>query len=285
MRFQLIDAAKEEFLVQRLCKVLGVSSSGYFAWRSRPASSRQREDLVLLAHIRSSFALSHETYGSPRMTRELQDSGLSVGRRGTARLMRENGLRARQRRRVKRTTDSHHALPAAPNLIDQDVSAERPNEKWGADISDVWTAEGWLYLAVVLDLFARRVVGWAVSDRIHKELALEALRKALAIRRPQEGLIHHSDRGSQYCSLAYQAELSKHGILISMSGRGNCYDNAAVETFFKTLKSEMVWRTVFQSRAEAKDAIAGYIDGFYNPVRRHSTLDFISPAQFERQAA
>ncbi len=285
MRFQLIDAAKEEFPVQRLCKVLGVSSSGYFAWRSRPASSRQRKDLVLVAHIRSSFALSHETYGSPRMTRELQDSGLSVGRRRTARLMRENGLRARQRRRFKRTTDCHHALPVAPNLIDQDFSAERPNEKWGADISYVWTGEGWLYLAVVLDLFARRVVGWAVSDRIHNELALEALRKALAIRRPQEGLIHHSDRGSQYCSLAYQAELRTHGILISMSGRGNCYDNAAVETFFKTLKSEMVWRTVFQSRAEAKDAIAGYIDGFYNPVRRHSTLDFISPAQFERQAA
>jgi putative transposase len=285
MRFQLIDVAKKDFPVQRLCKVLGVSPSGSFAWRRRPASPRQRKGLVLLAHIRSAFALSNETYGSPRMTRELHDNGLSVGRRRTARLMRENGLKARPKRRFKRTTDSHHAFPVAPNLLDQDFSAERPNEKWGADISYVWTGEGWLYLAVVLELFARRVVGWAVSGRLHKELALEALRKALAIRRPSGGLIHHSDRGSQYCSAAYQAELTKRGILISMSGTGNCYDNAVVETFFKTLKAELIWRTVFQTRAEAEEAIARYIDGFYNPIRRHSTLDFMSPAQFERQAA
>ena len=197
MRFQLIDEAKEEFPVQRLCQVLEVSPSGYFAWRSRPASPRQREDLVLLAHIRSAFTLSNETYGSPRMTRELQDEGLKVGRRRTARLMRENGLKARQKQRFKRTTDSHHAFPIAPNLLEQNFSAERPNQKWNADISYVWTREGWLYLAVVLDLFARRVVSWAVSDRLHKELALEALRKAVAIRRPREGLTHHADRGSQ----------------------------------------------------------------------------------------
>jgi putative transposase len=284
MRFQLIDAAKEDFPVTRLCQVLGVSPSGYFAWRSRPASPRQREDLVLLAHIRSAFARSHGTYGSPRLTRELQDEGLEVGRRRTARLMRENGLKARQKRRFKRTTDSHHAFPVAPNLLDQDFSAGRPNQKWNADISYVWTSEGWLYLAVVLDLFARRVVGWAVSDRLHQELALEALRKALAIRRPSAGLIHHADRGSQYCSIEYQAELRKHGIRISMSGKGNCYDNSVVETFFKTLKSELVWRTVFQTRAEAEEAIGRYIDGFYNPVRRHSTLDYVSPVQFERLA-
>ncbi len=285
MRFTFIDAAKEKFPVQRLCKVLEVSQSGYFAWKSRPASRRQRDDLVLLAHVRSSFALSNETYGSPRMTHELRDQGLKAGRRRVARLMRENGLRARQPRRFKRTTDSRHAFPVAPNLLDQDFSADHPDEKWGADISYVWTREGWLYLAVVIDLFARRVIGWAVSDRLHKELALEALRKALAIRRPEAGLIHHSDRGSQYCSLDYQAELRRHGILISMSGKGNCYDNAMVETFFKTLKSELVWRTVFQTRAEARQSIGRYIDGFYNPVRRHSALGFISPAQFERLAA
>jgi putative transposase len=284
MKFQFIDAAKENFPVTRLCQVVEVSQSGYFAWRSRPAGPRQREDLVLLAHIRSAFILSHETYGSPRMTRELQDEGLKVGRRRTARLMRENGLKARQKRRFKRTTDSHHSFPVAPNLLEQDFSAEGPNEKWAADISYLWTNEGWLYLAVVLDLFARRVVGWAVSDRLHKELALEALRKAVAIRRPSAGLIHHADRGSQYCSTAYQAELRKHGIQISMSGKGNCFDNAVVETFFKTLKSELVWRTVFQTRAEAKDALGRYIDGFYNPVRRHSTLDYFSPVQFERLA-
>jgi putative transposase len=282
MRFELIDAAKKDFPVQRLCTVLGVSASGYFAWRARPASRRQREDMVVLAHVRSAFARSKGTYGSPRMTCELQGEGLRVGRRRTARLMRENGLVARRKRRFKRTTDSHHALPVAPNLVDRDFAAERPNQKWAADISYIWTGEGWLYLAVVLDLFARRVVGWAVSERLHKELALAALRKALAIRRPGAGLIHHSDRGSQYCSTAYQAELRRHSVLASMSGKGNCYDNAVVETFFKTLKSELVWRTVFLTRAEAKDAIGRYIDGFYNPVRRHSTLDFVSPAQFER---
>jgi putative transposase len=285
MRFRLIDAAKEEFPVQRLCEVLGVSQSGYFAWRGRPACRRQREDMVLLAHLRSAFALSNGTYGSPRMTRELQDDGLKVGRRRTARLMRENGLRARQTRRFKCTTDSHHAWPVAPNIIDQDFAAERPNEKWGADISYVWTREGWLYLAVVIDLFARRVVGWAVGDRLHRDLALAALRRALLTRRPLAGLIHHSDRGSQYCSIDYQAELHRHGILTSMSGKGNCYDNAMVETFFKTLKSELVWRTVFQTRSEAEQAIARYIDGFYNHIRRHSARDFVSPVQFEKLAA
>lgn len=194
-------------------------------------------------------------------------------------------MKARQKRRFKRTTDSLHAFPVAPNLLDQDFAASEPNQKWAADISYVWTREGRLYLAVVIDLFARRVVGWATSDRLHKELALSALRRAVAVRRPPAGLIHHADRGSQYCSIDYQAEPRRHGILISMSGKGNCFDNAMVETFFKTLKAELVWRTVFQSRSEASNAIGRYIDGFYNPVRRHSALDFISPAQFERQAA
>ena len=182
MRFRLIDAAKKEFPVQRLCKVLGVSQSGYFARKDRPACRRQHEDMVLLAHIRSAFALSNATYGSPRMTRELRDDGITVGRHRVARLMRENALKARQRRRFKRTTDSLHAFPVAPNLLNQDFNAAGPNQKWGADISYVWTREGWLYLAVVIDLFARRVVGWAAGDRLHKELALLALRRALLTR-------------------------------------------------------------------------------------------------------
>lgn len=284
MSFRLVDKAKKEFPVHRLCRVLGVSQSGYFAWKGRPACRRQHEDMVLLAHVRSAFALSNGTYGSPRMTRELRDDGLTVGRRRTARLMRENGLRARQKRRFKRTTDGHHVWPVAPNLLDQDFAAAGPNEKWGADISYIWTKEGWLYLAVVIDLFARRVVGWSTSDRLHRDLALAALRKAVVMRRPAAGLIHHSDRGSQYCSTDYQAELEALGILISMSGRGNCFDNAMVETFFKTLKSELVWRTAFETRADATAAIGRYIDGFYNPIRRHSALDFTSPAQFERMA-
>jgi transposase InsO family protein len=285
MRFALIDQAKNEFPVQRLCRVLGVSQSGYFAYRGRKASKRQREDMVLLAHVRSAFAQSNGTYGSPRMARELLDNGFAVGRRRTARLMRDNDLRARQKRRFKRTTDSEHAWPVAPNIIDQDFTATAPNEKWGVDISYVWTREGWLYLAVVIDLFSRRIVGWAAGDRLHRRLALAALGKAIAMRRPPEGLIHHSDRGSQYCSIDYQAELRRRGIRISMSGKGNCYDNAMVETFFKTIKSELVWRTIFYTRASAEHAIAGYIDGFYNPVRRHSALDYLSPAQFEKRAA
>jgi transposase InsO family protein len=285
MRFQLIDAAKREFPVQRLCKVLEVSPSGYFAWKNRPASRRQREDLVLLAHVRSAFALSHETYGSPRMTHELREQGLAAGRRRIARLMRENGLKARQPRRFRRTTDSGHAFPVAPNRLDQDFTATAPDEKWAADLSYIWTREGWLYLAVVIDLYARRVVGWAAGDRLHKELALTALRRALVMRRPAAGLLHHSDRGSQYCSNEYQAELRRHGVVISMSGKGNCYDNAMVETFFKTLKSELVWRTAFQTRAEATEALARYIDGFYNPRRRHSALGFVSPIRFEMRSA
>ncbi|WP_416409231.1 IS3 family transposase [Agrobacterium rosae] len=285
MTFHFIDQARQEFPAHRLCKVLGVSQSGYFAWKDRPASRRQREDMVMLAHVRSAYALSHETYGSPRMTRELQDRGLAIGRRRTARLMRENGLQARQKRRFKRTTDSQHALPVAPNIIDQDFDATGPNQKWSVDISYVWTREGWLYLAVVIDLFSRRIVGWAVGDRLHRELAINALRKAIVLRRPKPGLIHHSDRGSQYCSLDYQALLRSKGILISMSGKGNCYDNAMVETFFKTLKSELIWRTSYQTRSQATIAIARYIDGFYNPTRRHSALDYLSPAQFERLAA
>jgi putative transposase len=282
MRFRLIDAAKKDFPVARLCKVLGVSPSGYFAWRQRPASARQREDLVLLAHVRSAFALSHETYGSPRMTHELREQGLAAGRRRVARLMRENGLKARQPRRFRRTTDSCPAFPVALNRLDQDFTAAGPNEKWGADLSYIWTREGWLYLAVVIDLYSRRVIGWAAGDRLHKELALTALRRALVVRRPAAGLLHHSDRGSQYCSNEYQAELRRHHIVISMSGKGNGYDNAMVETFFKTLKSELIWRTVFQTRAEAVVALARYIDGFYNPSRRHSALGFTSPARFEK---
>ena len=285
MRFELIDRAKKDFPAQRLCRVLGVSQSGYFAWKSRLPSQRQREDMVMLAHVRSAFALSNGTYGSPRMTRELRDQGLAVGRRRTARLMRENGLRARQKRRFKRTTDSEHFWPVAPNLLDQDFAATGPNQKWGADISYVWTREGWLYVAVVMDLFSRRIIGWSASDRLYRNLALAALRQALAIRRPTSGLICHSDRGSQYCSIDYQSELRRHGVHISMSGKGNCFDNAMVETFFKTLKSELVWRTVFLTRQAAAVTIGRYIDGFYNPIRRHSSLDFISPAAFERLPA
>lgn len=281
MRFQLIDASKALVPVRVGCRLLGVSQSGYYAWKCRPASQRQRDDMILLAHIKNAFSLSNETYGSPRMTVDLKAEGFAVGRRRVARLMRDNGLQAKRKRRFKRTTDSHHVWPVAPNVLDRDFTAQGPNQKWAVDISYIWTAEGWLYLAIVMDLHSRRIVGWATSDRLKRDLALEALRRAVALRRPQPGLIHHSDRGSQYCSIEYRDALKEIGATVSMSGKGNCYDNAVVETFFKTIKSELVWRTAFETRRQATIQIARYIDGFYNSVRRHSACNYQSPIEYE----
>lgn len=281
MKFCLIDRAKKEFPVHRLCDVLGVSESGYFAWKTRGPSRRQLDDMVLLAHIRAQFSASNGTYGSPRMHAELNEDGLAAGRHRVARLMRDNGLKALQKRRYKKTTDSSHGGPVAANLLDQDFACDGADQKWGADISYIWTAEGWLYLAIVLDLYSRRIVGWATSDRLKKDLALRALQRAIALRRPSPGLIQHTDRGSQYCSDDYQRLLKAHGIIPSMSGKGNCYDNAMVETVFKTIKNELIWRTSFQTRRAADVALGRYIDGFYNPRRRHSALGYRSPASFE----
>jgi putative transposase len=209
---------------------------------------------------------------------------VSGGRHRIARLMRDNGMKALQKRRYKKTTDSDHGGPVAPNVLDQDFSADAPNQKWGADISYIWTVEGWLYLAIVVDLHSRRIIGWATSDRMKKDLAMRALRRAIALRSPPKDVIHHSDRGSQYCSEDYQKILKDSGFVISMSGKGNCYDNAMVETVFKTLKAERIWRTIFLSRSAAEIAIGRYIDGFYNPVRRHSALGYKSPCDFEAAA-
>jgi putative transposase len=210
MIFRHIDEKKADLSLARTCALFGVSASGFYAWKRRQPSQRQLDDLVFLAHIRSQFILSRETYGSPRMHAELREDGHLIGRHRVARLMRENGLKALQKRRFKKTTDSEHGGPVAPNVLDQDFIAEQPNEKWGADISYIWTAEGWLYLAIVVDLFSRRIVGWATSDRMKKDLALTALKRALAVRQPAHGIIHHSDRGSQYCSGAYRKLLADH---------------------------------------------------------------------------
>ena len=282
MSFQLIDAEKTMIPIETACAVLDVSTSGYYAWKNRKASPRQQRDMVLLAHVRAQFSNSNGTYGSPRMHVELREEGIEVGLHRVARIMQENGLKARQKTRFKKTTDSDHGGLVAPNLLDQDFSAEGPNEKWGVDISYVWTAEGWLYLAIVLDLFSRKIVGWAISDRMKRGLAMEALRRALVLRKPLPGLIHHSDRGSQYCSHDYHRLVSDHGLIASMSGSGNCYDNAMVETVFKTIKTELIWRTSYTSRWQATKAIGSYIEGFYNPRRRHSSLGYTSPAAFEQ---
>ena len=286
MRFRFIDAERAGLAVpiSRLCKLLQVSVSGYYAWRKRGPSQRQLDDMVLLAHVRAAYRGSRETYGAERVHHELVENGVEIGRHRVARLMRDNGLFPKRKQKFKKTTDSKHNKAVTSNLLDQDFSAQAPNEKWAGDISYIWTAQGWLYLAVILDLFSRRVVGWAAGPRMTSDLPLRALNRAIALRRPSPGAIHHSDRGSQYCSDVYQARLGELGFLVSMSGKGNCYDNAAVETFFKTIKSELIWRTVFMSRNQAEIAIAGYIDGFYNPVRRHSTLGFISPVKFETNA-
>ena len=281
MKFKVIEAEKANVPIRRSCAILDVSESGFYAWQGREPCQRQRDDMVLLAHIRSQFHTSHETYGSPRMSVELNEAGVPVGRHRVARLMRDNGLKALQKRRYKKTTDSAHGGPVAPNLLDQDFEATGPNQKWGVDISYVWTAEGWLYLAIVLDFYSRRIVGWQVSDRLKQDLALSALQRAIAIRNPPHGVIHHSDRGSQYCSDAYQKLLLAHGFIISMSGKGNCYDNAMVETVFKTIKSELIWRTVYKTRSQAMLDISAYIDAFYNPRRRHSALGYKSPIAFE----
>lgn len=285
MRYRVIDTEKARLPVERLCSVLNVSASGYYAWKCRAPSQRQRDDMVYLAHVRAQFKASKGTYGSPRMHAELREDGLAISRHRTARLMRENGLKARQKTRFKRTTDSNHDNPVASNILSKDFACDGPDQKWGVDISYIWTAEGWLYLAIVLDLFSRRIIGWAVSDRMKRGLPLKALQRAIALRQPPPGVIHHSDRGSQYCSDAYQKLLKRHRFIPSMSGKGNCYDNAMVETVFKTIKSELIWRTSFSTRWQAGNAIGHYIDGFYNPWRRHSSLGYQSPLRFEAQTA
>lgn len=274
-----------------------VSPRGLRAFRSRPASRRQRSDLITLAHIKEQSRLSLGSYGRPRMTEELKEIGLNVGHRRVGRLMRQNGISVVRTRKHKVTTDSDHKFNIAPNLLDRDFNADAPNQKWAGDISYVWTREGWLYLAVILDLHSRRVIGWAVSNRMKHDLAIRALNMAIAFRSPPKGCIHHTDRGSQYCSHDYQKILRKHGLKVSMSGKGNCYDNAAVLrrensppdcflillTFFKTIKAELIWRRTWETRRTAEMAVFEYINGFYNPRRRHSALGWQSPVAFERK--
>ena len=264
---------------------MDVSPRGLLAFRSRPASRRQRSDLVTLAHIKEQSRLSLGSYGRPRMTEELKDIGLSVGYRRVGRLMRQNGISVVRTRKHKATTDSNHKFNISPNLLDRNVSADQPNQKWAGDVTYIWTREGWLYLAVILDLHAYRVVGWAVSTRMKRDLAIRALKMVIVFRSSPKGCIHHTDRGSQYCSHDYQKILRQHGFKASMSGKGNCYDNAAVETFFKTIKAELIWRGTWDTRRQTEIAIFEYINGFYNPRRRHSALGWKSPGAFERKVA
>lgn len=281
MRFAFIDGYRGELSRAHLCRIFGVSARGLRAWRHRPPSNRIRQDLILSAHMRAQAKLCNFSYGRIRMTLELKELGFDAGERRVSRLMAANDIKVIRTHKYKRTTDSGHNRPFASNLIGRDFSANAPNQKWVSDISYIWTREGWLYLAVVIDLYSRKVVGWATSDRLKRDLALEALRMAIQRRRPPAGCIHHSDRGSQYCAYEYQKLLNAHALVSSMSGKGNAYDNAACESFFKTIKAELIWRGQWFTRAQAKDAIARYIDGFYNQRRRHSALGYLSPINFE----
>jgi putative transposase len=264
-----------------MCVRLEVSSSGFYAWRKRPPSSRALEDGRLLAEIRTVHAESHGRYGSPRVHRELAAKGVHANKHRVARLMRENGLRGRRRRRFRHTTDSNHGMPIAPNTLARDFTADAPNEVWVTDITYIPTREGWLYLAAILDLYSRRVVGWSMSDRITRQLTLDALTMALRARAPATGLVHHSDRGSQYASADYRTALATAGIECSMSRKGDCWDNAVAESFFATLKTELVHDTDWTTRAEARSAIFEYLEVFYNRRRRHSSIGYVIPEEFE----
>jgi transposase InsO family protein len=271
-----------------MCRVLEVTPSGFYAYLQRPLSWRAVVDELLMLHVRIAFAESGETYGSPRVLRDLRELGLPTSKKRVARLMRADGLAARPKGRARVvTTDSNHAHPIAPNLLGRrfDVQRVALDRVWVGDITYIPTREGFLYLAAVLDLSSRRCVGWAMRDSMEAELVISALRMAREARRPTWGLIFHSDRGSQYASHEYRSALSTHGMLASMSAKGDCYDNAVAESFFATLEFELVMKNDWQTRAEARSAIFQYIEGWYNRRRRHSTLGYISPAAYEQQLA
>jgi transposase InsO family protein len=282
VKFAFISAEKAWSSVSLLCSVLEVSRSGYYAWCARPPSQRTIEDGELAEDIRNIHHFSKQRYGSPRIHEELAANDTRVGRKRVARLMKENGLSARIKRRFVKTTDSRHDFPVAPNLLQRDFTADAPNEVWVGDITYLDTREGWLYLAVLIDLYSRRVVGWAMSERIDTALAMGALNMALARRNPPRGLIHHTDRGCQYASHEYRRLLRSIGAECSMSRKGDCWDNAVAESFFASLRKELTNRVVFLSRDAARTSVFEYIEAFYNRVRRHSTNNYKSPNDFER---
>jgi transposase InsO family protein len=281
MRFQFIDDHRQEFPVGRMCKVLDVSRSGYYAWRGRPPSEREMANRELYKKIEDVYHESHGTYGSPRIYQELSRQGVSCSENRVARLMRLRGLKARQARTYKTTTKRNQADPVAPNVLKRDFEADRPNEKWLTDITYIRTDEGWLYLAIVLDLYSRRVVGWGMSDRMTSDLTKGALQMALQRREIDAGLIHHSDQGSQYTDGDYQQMLKDWGIEASMNGVGTWYDNAPMESFFGTLKGEWVHHSAYRTRDEARADLFYYIEAFYNRRRLHSALGYLSPESYE----
>jgi transposase InsO family protein len=282
VRYAFIQEHASHWPVPLLCQVLQVSRSGYYGFLAQVPSARQQWRCEIKAQIRRVYQASDGVYGSPRIYRQLRKEGLCCNVKTVAKLMQEEDLAARNRRRYTvQTTDSQHGYPVAPNRLEQCFAAEGPNQVWTADLTYIPTGEGWLYLAVEMDLYSRKIVGWSMADHLRAELPLAALEMAVARRRPGAGLIHHSDRGVQYACDAFQEQLSELKLQCSMSRRGNCYDNAVTESFFGTLKQELVYRRTFATRREAKAAIFRYIEIFYNRSRMHSTLGYVSPEVFE----
>ncbi len=281
MRFQYIENHRDEFPITLMCGMLGVSSSGYYAWCKRPPSKREMANRELYKKIKVVYNENHKVYGSPRIYRALKKQGVVCSENRVARLMRLRGLRAQHTKRFKSTTKRNKAHPVAPNLLNRNFEAERPNQKWLTDITYIWTLEGWLYLAAVLDLYSRRIIGWAMSDRMTSDLTVDALKMAIVQRQPILALLHHSDQGSQYTDGTYQALLKDNGIQVSMNGVGTWYDNAPMESFFGTLKSEWVYHRVYRTRDQARSDIFYYIEAFYNRRRLHSSLGYLSPEEFE----
>lgn len=271
------------FSVKHMCRLLSVSISGYYNWRNRPLSPRAKENAELANNIKHIFDEEKSRAGAKRIAKRLKLEGIFAGRHRIARIMRKNGWRAKAARKFKATTNSNHNLPVAPNLLQQNFSASRPNEKWVSDITYVWTEEGWLYLAVVMDLYSRMVVGWAMSERMTAKLVMDALQMAIWRRKRPRSVIIHSDRGSQYCSHDYQKLLAENGFVCSMSKKGDCYDNASMESWNHSFKVEAIHGEKFPTRANAKNHVFEYIDVYYNRKRLHSRLGYLSPEYFEVQ--
>lgn len=276
--------AEKEFSVDLMCEVFDVSKSGYYAWRGRDHSEKQARELKLVRAIEDVYKAGRGNYGSPRIYDQLKGMGHRVSKTKVERTMRRYKIRAKTKRKFRVTTDSKHNLPVAPNLLQRNFSPEKPNQVWASDLTYIWTKEGWLYLCVVIDLFSRQVVGWSLDKTMTKELVLSALRQAYFRRKPGTGLIFHSDRGSQYCSKEFREHLAAYRMLQSQSRRANCWDNACVESFFHTLKIESIYHEVFESREHARRVIFEWVEAFYNRERKHSTLGYKSPVDFEREA-
>jgi putative transposase len=279
MKYLFMEEHREVFRMNRMCRILRVSRSGYYAWRKRRPSRREEANKGLLEHIREVHRGSRNTYGSPRITDALKEQGIVCGKNRVARIMRDSGIRVKIKRRFKKTTDSGHGYPVAPNLLIENKQADR---LWVSDITFIRTREGWLYLSAVMNVRTRKIVGFSLRDELSQELVMSSLRQAIEGSPPEEGLIHHSDRGRQYATYAYQGLLQRYNILSSMSRKGHCYDNAYMESFFATLKKDLVHGEKYQTREEASLSIFEYVEVFYNRIRKHSALGYKSPLQYEK---